>query len=103
MVHGLRTDPAMITANFDGIRDCVVVTVYTKENASVAWRLHESQGMAETLVLDDGRMTDSLILAEDAIGKRLPFPSHFQRPVGEIEELDILATQTFGNIGQPSS
>jgi hypothetical protein len=49
--------------------------------------------MAEAFVLDDGRMADTLILAEDAIGKRVPFPSNLDRSVGEVVELDLLACQ----------
>ncbi len=55
--------------------------------------LYEGQSMAEPLALDDCGMADSLVLAEDTIGKRVAFPANFQRPVGEIVKLDILACQ----------
>jgi hypothetical protein len=40
-------------------------------------RLDHSDGMAEAFVLDDGCMAYPLVLAEDPVGKRVPFPSNF--------------------------
>jgi hypothetical protein len=28
---------------------------------------------------------------EDGIGKRVPFPSHLERPISEVVDLDVLA------------
>jgi len=49
--------------------------------------------MAETLVLDDGGVSDTLVFAEDAIGKRVAFPANLKRPIAEVIDLDILASQ----------
>jgi hypothetical protein len=49
--------------------------------------------MAQSFVLDEGGVTDPLVLAEDAIGKRVPFPSHLKRAICEVVDLDILACQ----------
>jgi hypothetical protein len=49
--------------------------------------------MAQSFVLDGGCVTDPLVLAEDAIGKRVPFPSHLERAICEVVDLDILACQ----------
>jgi hypothetical protein len=38
MVHGLRPGKATITADFDGVKDSVTVTVYTKEDAPAGYR-----------------------------------------------------------------
>ncbi len=38
MVHALRPGEATITADFDGVQDSVVVTVYTKEDAPLGYR-----------------------------------------------------------------
>jgi hypothetical protein len=46
--------------------------------------------MAETLVLDDCRVADTLVFAEDAIGKRVAFPSNLERSIAEVIDLDIL-------------
>src|SRR5260370_41288548 len=59
----------------------------------VLLRFHRCECMAQTLVLDDGCVTDPLVLAEDAIGKRVPFPSHLERPISEVVDLDVLACQ----------
>ncbi len=56
-------------------------------------RLHRSECMSQPLVLDDCRVTDTLILAEDAIGRQLTLPSHFKRPICEVIDLDILTCQ----------
>ena len=49
--------------------------------------------MAQSFVLDDGCVTDPLVLAEDAIGKRVPFPWHLEWAICEVVDLDILACQ----------
>jgi len=59
----------------------------------VLLRLYCCERMAQPLVLDDGCVTDPLVLAEDAIGKRVPFPSHLERPIREVVDLDVLACQ----------
>ncbi len=56
----------------------------------VLLRLHGSECVSQPLVLDDRRMTHTLILAEDAVGKRVPFPSHLKRSICEVIDLDVL-------------
>lgn len=51
------------------------------------------------LVLDDGGVTDTLVLAEYVIGKHVASPAHFQRPVPVVEQLDILTFKTLRHIG----
>jgi len=64
----------------------------------VLLRLDHSEGMAEAFVLDDGRMAYPLVLAEDPVGKRVPLPSHLERPIREVVNLDILACQLVGQV-----
>jgi hypothetical protein len=54
--------------------------------------------MAQTLVLDDGGVADSLVFAEDAVGKHLPLPSHLQAPLGKVVQVDVLTAETFRDI-----
>ncbi len=49
--------------------------------------------MSETLVLDDGGVTDTLVFAEDAIGKRVAFPANLKGSIAEVINLDVLACQ----------
>jgi hypothetical protein len=49
--------------------------------------------MAESFVLDDGRVADTLVLTEDAVGKRNSLPPHLHRPINEVVEFDILAAE----------
>ena len=52
--------------------------------------------MAQALVLDDGGVTDPLILAEDAVGKQKPFGSRLKSDVWEVIDIKILTTEIFG-------
>src|SRR5271168_1360559 len=52
--------------------------------------LHGSECVAEPFVLDDGGVTDTLVFAEDAIGKRIAFPANLERSIAEVINLDIL-------------
>ena len=60
-------------------------------------RLDHRERMAESFVLDDSRVVDTLVLTEDAVGKRNSFPPHLQRPINEIVKFDILAAQVLRN------
>ncbi len=42
-------------------------------------------------------MADTLILVEDPVRKHLPVPPCLQMSVSEVVEIDILATQLFGD------
>jgi hypothetical protein len=64
--------------------------------AEVPLRLDDRQCMPQAVVLDDGSVADTLILAKDAVGKRVTLPSHLQWPVCKVVELDILACQLVG-------
>src|ERR1700733_9812479 len=55
--------------------------------------LHSSECMAKPLVLDDGRVTHALVFAEDTVGKRVLLPSHFERSICEVIDLDVLTCQ----------
>jgi hypothetical protein len=61
-------------------------------------RLGDGQPMTQTLVLDHCRVAHPLIFAEHAIGKRVAFPAHFESPIGEVVDLDILAGQLVGQL-----
>ncbi len=52
---------------------------------------HRCQGVAKPLVLDDGCVTDPLVLAEGPIGKQVPFPSDLVRGIPELIDFGILA------------
>jgi hypothetical protein len=60
--------------------------------------LDDGERMSQTLVLDDGGVADSLVFAEDAVGKYLPFPSHLQAPIGKVVQVDVLTAETFRDI-----
>jgi hypothetical protein len=49
--------------------------------------------MSQPLVLDDRCVTDTLVFAEDPVGKQLTFPSHFKRPICEVVDLNVLTCQ----------
>jgi hypothetical protein len=44
-------------------------------SSEILLRLNHRQGVAEPFVLNDGRVADTLILAEDTVGMRLSDPS----------------------------
>ena len=49
--------------------------------------------MSQPLVLDTCCVTDTSVFAEDAIRKQLPFPLHFQWPICEVVNLNVLTCQ----------
>jgi hypothetical protein len=49
-----------------------------------------SECVSQPLVLYDGRMVDTLILAEDPVGKQLTLPSHLERPICKVIDLNVL-------------
>ena len=53
--------------------------------------------MAEPLVLDDRCVADTLVLAEDTVGKQHALPTHLKGPVEEVVELDVLAGKLLGD------
>jgi hypothetical protein len=55
--------------------------------------LDQSQCVAKTLVLDDRNVADSLILAENAVGKNKPPGTYLQSAIWKIVDVDVLATQ----------
>src|ERR1700722_2204972 len=61
----------------------------------VLLRFDDRQYMAKAFVLDDCGVTDALILAENAVGKRLAFPSDLQASVREVIKLNVLTGQSF--------
>src|SRR5580704_2427561 len=42
---------------------------------------------------------NTLVLAEDTIGKHVPSPANLQRPVPVVEKLDVLALKALRNFG----
>src|SRR5260370_42253793 len=58
------------------ISKLLAVGPYLRLMLHILLRLDHSEGMAEAFVLDDGRVANPLIFTEDAIGKRVPFPSN---------------------------
>jgi hypothetical protein len=52
--------------------------------------------VAKTLVLDDRSVADSLILAENAVGKKKPPGTYLQSAIWKIVDVDVLATQILG-------
>ena len=49
--------------------------------------------MPQPFVFDNGGVTDALVFAEDAVGKRVAFPSHLKRPIREVVNLYVLTCQ----------
>ena len=64
-----------------------------RDRLEILLRLDDRKRMAESLVLNDGGVADTLILAEDAVGKRLPLPSNLQRTVWRV-----VRTARFANL-----
>jgi len=48
------------------------------------------QRMPETLVLDNSGVADTLVLAEDTVGKRVTFPSDLQSAIREVVKIKYL-------------
>jgi hypothetical protein len=53
--------------------------------------LDPSQHLAETFVLDDGRMADALQLVEGGVRQRQSLPADLQPAVGKVIDVDQLA------------
>jgi hypothetical protein len=51
------------------VSDIVTVDHDPRQVLDILLRLHSSECMSQPLVLDDGCVTDALILDEDAVGK----------------------------------
>jgi hypothetical protein len=58
--------------------------------------LDQSQCVAQTLVFDDRSVADSLILAEDAVGKQETPGTYLQPAIWKVVDIDVLATQILG-------
>jgi hypothetical protein len=54
--------------------------------------------MTESLVLDNSGVADTLVLAEDTVGKRVTFLSDLQPAIGEVVKINILTAQTFREV-----
>ncbi len=61
--------------------------------------LDHGQCMTKPFVLEDGSMAYTLVLAEDAVGKRHAFPADLQWLIEESIELDVLACKLFRDSG----
>ena len=57
--------------------------------------LDQSQCVAQTLVFNDRSVADSLILAEDAVGKQETPGTYLQPAIWKVD-IDVLATQILG-------
>ncbi|WP_334396179.1 hypothetical protein [Bradyrhizobium sp. AZCC 2289] len=55
--------------------------------------LDPGQHFAETLVLDDGRVTDALQMVEDGVGQGQSPPADLQPAIGKVIAVDYLAGQ----------
>jgi len=64
------------------------------KNPNFLLRLDDRQRMAESFVLDDRRVADTLVLAEEAIGKRVSLRSDLELAVRELIEINISTAQT---------
>ena len=53
--------------------------------------LDPGQHLAETLVLDDGRVADALQLVEDRVRQRQSLPAYLQPAIGKVIDVDQLA------------
>ena len=53
--------------------------------------------VTKSLVLDNRSVADTLILADDAVGKRDTLPAQFHRPVWIVGQLHVLAGQFLCN------
>ena len=51
--------------------------------------------MTQALVLHDGRVADTLVLAEDTVGKDVLLPANFEGSVREVVQLDIVCRELF--------
>jgi hypothetical protein len=80
------------------VSDLVTISHDLRQSLDILLRLHSSECMSQPLVFDDGRVTDALIFAEDAIGKRVTFPSHLERTIRKVIDLDVLTCQTVRQI-----
>jgi hypothetical protein len=54
--------------------------------------------MSQALVLDNGGVAHALVFAKDAIGKRVAFPSHLERSICEVIDLDVLNRQAIDQL-----
>jgi hypothetical protein len=59
----------------------------------VLLRFHGCECVVEAFVLYDSGVAYALVFVEDAIGKQVTFPSHLERPICEVVNLDVLACQ----------
>jgi hypothetical protein len=50
--------------------------------------LDPGQHLAETLVLDDGRVADALQLVEGGVGQGQSLPAHLQPAIGKVIDVD---------------
>jgi hypothetical protein len=55
--------------------------------------LDPGQNLPETLVLDDGGMTDALQLVEGGVRQRPAFPANLQPPIRKIIDIDHFAAK----------
>jgi hypothetical protein len=53
--------------------------------------LDPGQHLAETLVLDDGRVADALQLVEDGVGQGQSLPADFQPAIGKVINVNKFA------------
>jgi hypothetical protein len=57
------------------------------------WSLIQAKNVPETLVLDDGGMTNSLQLVEGGVSQRSAFPANLEPPVRKVIDIDHFATK----------
>ena len=55
--------------------------------------LDPGQNLSETLVLDNGGMTDALQLVECGVRQRSAFPANLQPPIRKVIDIDHFATK----------
>jgi hypothetical protein len=75
------------------IADLLAVGLYLRSMLDILLRLDHRQRMPEALVLDNGGVADTLVLAEDTVGKRVTFPSDLQSAVREVIKIKILTAR----------
>src|SRR5579875_1911622 len=63
----------------------------------VLLRFHQGKCVTEAFVLYYGSVTDTLVFAEGAVGKRYALPANLERSVEEVIEFDVLARESLGH------
>ena len=75
------------------VADLLTVGLHLRLALDVLLCLDDSQSVAESLVLDDRCVADTLVFAEETIGKRATLRSDLKCAIRELVEIDVLSTR----------